>query len=409
MKEFDVVLFGATGFTGELVAEYLAQFNDSEEDLKWAIAGRNLKKLEGVRQRLAKLNESWSDLPLIEADSTDPESLRAMARRAKVVCSTVGPYAKYGTPVVEACVSEGAHYCDLTGETPWVREMIDAHHDAAKTKGLRIVHCCGFDSIPSDMGTYVLQQEAKARFDKPCEQANLYVMAAKGGFSGGTVASLAEGVEEAKRNPKVRDVMMDPYGLNPRDNKPSIKQRDQMTAKWAEDIKRWTGPFVMAVVNTRVVRRSNALMGDAYGEDFRYSESMSTGDGLKGRVAANAMAAGIGAFVGAMTVGPVRSLLVNKVLPAAGEGPDKKSREEGFFKIKIVGHVDGEPALHALVEGDKDPGYGYTSLMLGQAAMCLAKDKLPGSGGVLTPASSMGDALVKRLREAGMRLEAVEI
>lgn len=409
MKEFDVVLFGATGFTGELVAEYLAQFNDSTEALKWAIAGRNLKKLEQVRERLSQVNAAWGDLTLIEANSNDPESLRGMASRAKVVCSTVGPYAKYGSPVVAACVSEGAHYCDLTGETQWIRAMIDAHHEAAQTKGVKIVHCCGFDSIPSDLGTYVLQQEAQARFDKPCEQANFYVVKIKGGFSGGTVASLVNVLEEATGSPAVRKVLMDPYGLNPKGHKPSIKQRDQMTAKWASDIGRWTGPFVMAGINTRVVRRSNALMGDAYGRDFRYSESTSTGRGLKGRVAANALALGSTAFTGALTVSPLRKVLVKRVLPAAGDGPNKQAREDGFFKIKIVGHVDGKPALQALVEGDKDPGYGYTALMLAQSAMCLAKDELPEVGGVLTPASSMGDALVARLRNAGMTLSVTSI
>ena len=407
MKEFDVVLFGATGFTGELVAEYLAKVNDSGEDLKWAIAGRNTQKLEQVRERLSEINPAWSELALVEANSNDSDSLRAMAARAKVVCSTVGPYAKYGSPVVDACVSEGAHYCDLTGETQWIREMIDAHHETAQTKGLKIVHCCGFDSIPSDMGTYVLQQEAIARFEKPCDRANFYVMKAKGGFSGGTVASLVNVVEEAMTDPKARKVLTDPYGLNPKDNKPSIKQRDQAGAKWAEDIQRWTGPFVMASINTRVVRRSNALMEDLYGHDFRYSESTSTGEGLKGRAAAHALATGMGAFTGALAVSPLRKVLVSKVLPAAGDGPDKQAREEGFFKIKIVGHLEGKPVLEAHVEGDKDPGYGYTALMLAQSAMCLAKDKLPEGGGVLTPASAMGDALVARLRDAGMKLDVV--
>ncbi|TNE50795.1 MAG: saccharopine dehydrogenase [Deltaproteobacteria bacterium] len=402
-RDFDVVLWGATGFTGTLVAEYLTQhYGTDGSKLRWALAGRNQSKLETLRDNLTQIDSGASDLPILTGDSQDSASLEAIASRAKVVCTTVGPYAKYGKPLVAACVKEGTHYCDLTGEPPFIRDMIDAHHEDAKAKKLRIVHCCGYDSIPSDLGCLMVQEEMKAKHGVYCEEVKYYAGPTKGGFSGGTVASMIHMFQEAK-DKKVRRVLGNPYALNPKGGPKGPDGSDQMGMKWDPDIKRYTAPFVMASINTRVVRRAHALRGYPYGENFRYSEVMSTPKGFRGWFMATTITLGLGTFGLMVSFAPTRKLLQSTVLPAPGEGPSKKQQEEGYFNTYLLGKA-GEHRVYGLVRGEKDPGYGATAIMLSESAICLAQDqdKLPEEFGVVTPSISMGQTLLERLRSAGM-------
>jgi short subunit dehydrogenase-like uncharacterized protein len=408
-RTFDVVLWGATGFTGALVAEYLAQHR--ADDLRWAIAGRSKSKLEGVRARLSAIDDRLADLPLLVGDSHDRASLDAIAEQASVVCTTVGPYAMYGEELVAACVAAGTDYCDLTGETQFIRRMIDAHHDDAIASGARIVHCCGFDSIPSDLGTLVLQNAAQDRNGRACDRVTLYVDRTKGGMSGGTAASVKQMMEEVERDPGVRKILGHPYALNPAGERKGPDGSDARGVGRCAD-GRWTAPFVMAAINTRIVRRSNALLDYPYGRDFRYAELVRFPKGAKGAAMAMGMTGGLGVFTVAMAMRPTRQLLSNTVLPEPGQGPSRREREAGYFRITLQGEgtdADGRPfTLHARVEGDQDPGYGESAKMLGESALCLALDgeALTSPGGILTPATAMGMTLVERLRAAGMRLSA---
>jgi len=409
-RRHDIVLWGATGFTGSLVAEYLVR-HTAFKGTKLALGGRSRAKLETLRRRLADTEAAAAHLPLVVADSHDRTSLDAMARDTRVVCSTVGPYATYGRELVAACVQAGTDYCDLTGEVQFIRAMVDDHHADAERSGARIVHCCGFDSIPSDLGTWMLQQAAIERHGAPLQRITFVLGASRGGFSGGTVASLVNVVQEAGEDPAIRRVLTDPYALNPKGERHGPDGPDLAKPRFDRELERWTGPFVMASINTRIVRRSNALLGWPYGRDFRYREVMGFGASLKGRLAASATAAGLGAFVAGLGWSPTRSLLQKLVLPDPGEGPDRAAREAGFFKIRLHGRgasADGRPVeMVAHVAGTNDPGYGETAKMLGESALCLAFDAdLPNqTGGVLTPASCMGTPLVDRLRAAGMRFE----
>jgi len=397
MRPYDVVLFGATGFTGKLVAEYLARATKGK-NLKWAVAGRNKAKLEAVVKELG----IDAAVPCLVANADDAASLDALVPQARVVCTTVGPYAKYGKNLVSSCTRHGTHYCDLTGEVPFIRWSIDENHAKAVGTRTRIVHCCGFDSIPFDLGVHMLFAHAK----KPLAWAKSFAGESKGGFSGGTIASMLNLVEEAERDKSVRRILSDPHALDPGANgargRSNGVDRDQRGVRFDRDIGRWTAPFVMAQVNTRVVRRSNALLH--YGDAFRYSESMSLPKGPRGLVMASAITAGMAAFVGAASVPATRRLMQQRLLPKPGEGPSKEAREKGFFKVRVLAETEDGARLSGRVEGHADPGYGETSKMLGESALCLAEDEgaLPERFGVLTPASAMGMRLVDRLRGAGM-------
>ncbi len=403
-RDFDIVLYGATGFTGKLVAEYLLNKYGVDGDLRWAMAGRSLKKLEQVRDELQN-----SDIPLLTADSDETSSLKAMAEKAKVICTTVGPYALYGSKLVAACVEAGTHYCDLTGETQWMRKMIDAHQAAAESSGARIVHTCGFDSIPSDLGVLFLQNEMMAKHGVPARHVKYRVVEAKGEFSGGTVASLINVMEEAVRDKSLRQLLADPYALNPQGSPTGDDVNDQTGAIYDEDFERWTLPFVMAAINTRVVRRSNALLDQRYGDDFRYDEAMLGPKGmsrLKAKLAAGAMTAG----TAALAIGPMRAI-AKRFLPKPGEGPSQEVRENGYYEILLRGihPEDRDKDMVARVTGDMDPGYGSTSKMLAESAVCLAQDELGCGGGFWTPASAMGEKLIARLEEhAGLSFDIVE-
>lgn len=390
-RDFDVVVWGATGFTGKLVAEYLA----SKAGLRWAIAGRSREKLEAVRGAIGQ-----PELPLLVGDSHDRASLDAIVARTKAICSTVGPFAKFGSELVAACVAGRTHYCDITGETHWIRKMIDRHHDAAREHETRIVPCCGFDSIPSDLGTHVLQQQAVLRYGAPCQRVTLYVERTKGSLSGGTVASMANIMEEASRDQALRRLLADPYALNPEGERRGPDPRDDMGVGRAPD-GAWTAPFIMAAINTRVVRRSNALLGYPYGREFRYAERTRFPASLKGMALAGAFTGGLAVVGGLLMARPTRRLLLGR-LPAPGEGPSRQAREQGYWRVRLCSEEDGA-ALEVRVEGDMDPGYGDTAKMLAESALCLAGDPLQSPGGLLTPASAMGDALVERLRRAAIR------
>ena len=335
-RAYDVIVWGATGYTGKLVAEYLAKHYGVARDLRWAIGGRSEKKLEEVRRALAAIDPAAKDLAIVTTDASDPKGLAEMVKKTRVVATTVGPYALYGKELVAACVDAGTAYCDLTGETQFVREMVDLHHARAKTTGARIVHCCGFDFIPSDLGVLILQDEMRARFGVRAREVRSFVGPMRGGMSGGTVASGLNIMAEASKQPGLLRLLDDPYALDPDRREPGPDGPDQRSVRWDDELGRWTGPFIMAAINTRVVRRSNAVLGYAYGKDFSYSECMCFSRGPKGWVSAAGLTAGIGAFMGVAQVGPLRRLLEKTVLPAPGEGPSREERERGFFHVHMI-------------------------------------------------------------------------
>jgi short subunit dehydrogenase-like uncharacterized protein len=407
-REFDLVLFGATGFTGGLTAEYLAR-RYADTNTRFALAGRDRAKLERVRDSLTAVHANAARWAIVVVDASDDAGLSALCARTSAIATTVGPYTRYGAPLVAACAKNGTDYCDLTGEVTFVRRMIDAHHEEAKRTGARIVSCCGFDSIPSDLGTFLLQEEAHDRFGAPMQEVRFFVTKIRGGVSGGTVASMLVMLEEGVRDRDVRRVLADPYALTP--GARGDDKNESLDVAYVPELKSWRGPFVMASVNTRVVRRSNAMLDYRYGHNFRYSEDMCTGDGVGGRLRAEAMRAAIAAIFVAGSIAPLRRLLGATVLPKPGEGPSREQRERGRFVVELLGRgtsPEGHAVtLNATVAGDSDPGYGETAKMLGESAMCLALDFEPHErkGGVLTPASAMGHKLIERLRGAGMRFE----
>jgi len=412
-RRFDIVLFGATGFTGQLVAEYLAE-HTRDTDLRWAIAGRNPAKLERVRDSLLAINSALDELPILVGDSTDRASLDAIASQTEVVCTTVGPYARYGSDLVASCVAHGTDYCDLTGEVQWIRRIVDTHHEAATRTGARIVHCCGFDSIPSDLGTLMLQDYMERTHGKTCDRVHFLVGRSSGGFSGGTVASMINIMEEIGRDRSVLRIVGNPYALNPEGERRGPDGSDQRGMQYDSVAQVWTAPFVMAAINTRIVRRSNALMDYRYSTDFRYREVMSFPDSPKGALMAAVVTAGLTAFTMGLAIPFTRKLLQRHVLPAPGEGPTREQIENGSFEIRLIGEgTDGSGTARKLmgnVVGVRDPGYGETAKMLSESALCLALQgqELDSPGGVLTPATAMGMTLVERLREAGMTFDVRE-
>ena len=406
MKQFDILLWGASGFTGRLLADYLAR--NAGPDLRWAIGGRNREKLEEVRQMVTAVNPTLADLPILIGDSLDQASLDPLVAQTRLVCTTVGPYTKFGTPLVAACAEQGVDYCDITGETGWIRANIDAYHVQAEQTGARIVHCCGFDSIPSDLGVLMLQQMAEREYGRFCHAITHYIISLKGRPSGGTIATMLLTLDQMKEK-SARRLLADPYNLVP-GHEHNWSETDQQTAVYDEDIRRWTGPFFMAAINSRVVRRSHALQGFRYGQQFRYHETSRYADGLRGRLRANSILLGLGAVLGLASLPPLRRLAEATILPDPGEGPSAEERQSGYFLTKMLGKISNDPApgetwLKATIKGINDPGYGETAKMLGESALCLAQDELPARGGILTPAVAMGMPLVERLRAAGMTFE----
>ena len=401
-RDVDIIVFGATGFVGRLLAEYLAR---RPEGVRVALAGRSLERLETVRDEIGGAAASW---PLIVADSADPASLAAMTARGKVVATTVGPYRAYGSGLVEACVVTGTDYCDLTGEVLFMRDTIDRFHDAAQRAGVRIVHACGFDSIPSDLGVLLLHEAVTSESAGTLERTQLVVVSLKGGLSGGTIGSMKGLVDEVKRTPSLRRIVGDPYALSPdRKREPSLgDEYDLRGVERDRELGMWLGPFVMATANTRVVRRSNALLNWAYGRHFRYREVMSFGSSPTAPLRAGAMSAGLTAFVAGLAFDPSRRVL-DRVLPKPGEGPSERTRTTGHFRVDIHTRTSNGAHYVARVAAKGDPGYGATSVMLGESALALAqdRDRLPDRAGVLTPATALGDVLIDRLRAAGQTLK----
>ncbi|WP_306015005.1 trans-acting enoyl reductase family protein [Oceanicaulis sp. MMSF_3324] len=376
--EFDVVIYGATGFTGRLVAEYLA--SEYGKDVAWAMAGRSEDKLKRVRDEIG----APADTPLVVADASDPASLKAMADRTRAVITTVGPYQLYGEALVKACVEAGTDYVDLSGEPAWMHDIIATYSDKAKASGARIVHSCGFDSVPFDLGVYFLQQHVTDKIGKPLSRIKGRVRAMKGTFSGGTAASFAETMKRAAKEPQIIDWLKDPFSLCEDFEGP--KQPHGAKVIYEDDLGAWSAPFVMATINTKNVHRSNALMGHAYGEDFVYDEMFLTGPGEKGEQFAHAIAND-------------RSMQDNP--PKPGEGPSKEERETGFYDVMFTGETADGQRFTASVKGDKDPGYGSTSKMITECALSLVKDvsRDQTPGGVYTTAPALGDALIKRLTD----------
>ena len=400
-RKYDVIVWGASGFTGKLVVEYLLQ--RAGDNIAWAVAGRSRQKLEQV---LADLSAGDKAPDILIADSLDGESMATLAKATKVVLTTVGPYALYGDMLVDACVEHGTHYCDLAGEVQWMRRVIDRNQAAAEQSGAMIVHSCGFDSIPSDLGVQFLQEQAVERYGAPCKRIELIVRAMRGGGSGGTIASGMNSIREARSNRDVAKVIAQPYSLNPAGERDGPDSWDQRSSRWNDLGEVWTAPFVMGSINMRNVRRSHALLNYPWGKDFRYNESVSTGRGISGWLKAKGMTAGLGALILAGSYELSRKLIIEKFLPAPGEGPDKEERESGFFKLLLIGELADGSTLRATVTGDRDPGYGSTSKMLAESAICLAKNNLQTGGGCWTPASAMGAVLRERMiKNAGLTFE----
>jgi short subunit dehydrogenase-like uncharacterized protein len=407
-RQYDLVVWGATGFAGRLVAEHLTE-QYSPDALSLALGGRDADRLGSLEAKLTDRNEAWDELPTVLGDATEPESLRDIARSTQVVCTTVGPYTRYGTPLVDACVRAETHYCDLTGEINWVREIVDRYHDRAIDANTRLVHCCGFDSVPADIGTLLVQSFATEEFDTPCEMVRIYVEDIRGGASGGTLASFAEVFEAASKDPVTRQTLRNPYSLAPPGERDGLDPGEQRRPRNDPLRPAWTAPSPMAAINERMVRRSNALLGYPWGREFRCTEVIPTGRGLTGVAGAGAIAGGLGLFTAAMSVGPIRSGIRRFVFPDPGDGPSRAQIENGHFRVRVLGRgtaTDGPFTVEAIVGADWDPGYGAASRMIGEAAMCLVQDEVdsPLDGGVLTPASGIGEPLGERLRDIGFTM-----
>jgi short subunit dehydrogenase-like uncharacterized protein len=406
-RELDVVVFGATGFAGRLVAGYLA--GHAPGGVRVGLAGRSQRRLADVRAGLGAAASAW---PLLVADSADPPSLAALARAARVVVSTVGPYRAQGLALARCCAEAGTDYADLTGEVLFIRDSIDHCHDAAARSGARIVHCCGFDSVPSDLGVLLLHLAARADDAGDLQDTTLVVTALRGGISGGTLASLMGQQDEMRASAVRRQMVQDPYALSPdRDAEPDLgDERDPQGIRYDGELRMWMGPFAMAGINTRVVRRSNALQGWAYGRRFRYREVTGFGASPAAGLLAVMTGTALKAAQAGLEFGPSRVLL-GRLLPAPGQGPGEKTRRTGYFRIQIHARTSAGVRYLATIEAQGDPGYAATSVMLGEAALCLAldRDQLPGRAGVLTPATAMGAALVGRLRSAGHTLATRQV
>jgi short subunit dehydrogenase-like uncharacterized protein len=416
-RPYDVILFGATGFTGKLVAEYLAE-RAHGAGVRWAIAGRSKEKLEAVRRDLADKDEALAELPILIADSHDVAALDRLVPQTRVVCTTVGPYAKYGLELARACARHGTSYCDLTGEPNFVRNVIDECHELARKTKARIVNCAGYDSIPSDLGAHIAWDHASRAHKEGLAWVKVFTGRTRGAASGGTVASALGIMEAAKGNRKVRRLLLDPHGLDPEPGKGPRDpfEDDQRGVRFDKDLGRWTAPFVMASINARIVRRSHALFRDqpsekipkgGYGDRFRYNEAMSFRSGPRGLLTASMVTAGIGGFFAAAAFAPSRALLERLVLPAPGQGPSREEIDNGYFEMHVLAKTESGKRLRGRVAGTKDPGYGETAKMLSETAIGLAKDtvRLDARYGVLTPATALGTRLVERLRDAGMTFD----
>jgi short subunit dehydrogenase-like uncharacterized protein len=377
-SKFDIVVYGATGFTGQLIAEYLAAHYGKDKGLTWAMAGRSLDKLAKVRDAIG----APSDTPLIGADSGDLGSLKAMLDQTRSVISTVGPYQHYGSELVAACAASGTDYLDLCGEPVWMRQMIDAHEAAAKNSGARIVFSCGFDSVPFELGAFFVQEEAKRAFGAPASRVKGRVRDMRGTLSGGTAASAKATFDAVARDLSLVAILNNPFALTPGFEGP--KQPRGNKPAYEEDLQSWAAPFMMALINTRNVHRSNMLMGFPYGREFIYDEMVLTGSGEKGEANARRVMA-------------ANSEKTGPNAPKPGEGPSKEERENGRYDLLYVAVAADGRQVRAAVKGDRDPGYGSTSKMIAECAICLLRDTPDVPAGIWTPGAAMGGKLIKRL------------
>ena len=384
-RELGIVVYGATGYTGKLVAEYLNKQYGAGGEVSWAIAGRSLEKLEAVREELGLAAE----LPLVVADANDPETITAMAEQAQVVLTTVGPYQLDGSDLVAACAAAGTDYVDLCGEPTWMQQMIAAHSEQAQASGARIVFSCGFDSIPFDLGVYFLQEAALKASGQPLSRVRGRVRDLKGTWSGGTLASFKATMAAAAKEPELFATLINPFALTPGFTGP--EQPDGMHPVYDEVINSWVAPFVMATINTKNIHRSNLLLQHRYGEDFAYDEMFVTGPGEQGETIAKAIAED-------------KSMATDPTPP--GEGPTREQRENGLYDLLFLGQSADGKTISAGVKGDRDPGYGSTSKMIVEAAICLLKHPEAASGGIWTPAAALGSLLIARLQQnAGLTFE----
>lgn len=405
-RPFDLVLFGATGFAGRLVAAYLAR--QAPSGLRVALAGRSIPKLEQVRAGLSLHAKNWG---LLHADSSDLASLRALAQSTRAVVTTVGPFARHGVPLVQACVDAGTDYADITGEALFMHETCTRFHERARQTGSRIVHACGFDSVPSDIGTFVLHRHvASADLGDLCETR--FAANIAGGLSGGTIDTIRTQLAAQRSDARARAILADPYSLSPNPgSEPKLgDQRDPAVVVKDKTTGRFMAPFLMGPTNARVVRRSNALFGHAYGRSFRYAEFQDTGSGISGALTAHGIHLG-SSFLQRAMGWPPAAALIDRLLPSPGEGPSQASQDRGYLRIEITAQTSSGAQVCCFVRGDGDPGYKANAVMVGESALCLAMDEAqePFRGGVLTPASALGDRLVARLRRAGHTYEAFTV
>ena len=410
--EHDLVIMGATGFTGKLVVEYLIEnYGVENEEFTWAIAGRDKNKLERLRSSFKYIDSNSDKIPTLVVDSHDTISLDKMTSISRLVISTVGPYLKFGEALVESCVKNSTHYCDLTGEVPFIRRSIDSFDIKAKKNNCRIVHSCGFDSVPSDIGVLLLQMDSLKRFNKPCNEVNLYVRSIRGGLSGGTIDSMISIYKYMGSNPDHQKLLKSPFSLNPKGSlKNNTWQPILKSVKWDDDIQRWLCPFIMAGFNSRIVMRTNAITDYRYGIDFKYSEVSSYKKGLSGFLKAMVMFIGLVLIQISLKVRPLLWFLRKFFLPLPGEGPSKLIRDNGFFKLDIIGSMDNIKRIRFTVTGEGDPGYSATAKMITESALSilLDQDRTPKVSGVLTPAAGIGVVLAERLNEKGFNFSINE-
>ena len=390
-KQYDFILYGATSFVGQIMLEYLSAYSKANtEEFSWAIAARNEQKLLQLKSEYG-----LDALDHYVADAHEQDKLSALCEKTKVIVTTVGPYALYGESLIAACAKSGTDYCDLTGEPQWIKAMLDKYEADAKASGARIVNCAGFDSIPSDLGVYLSQSLAIEKTGAPAKQIKMRVRRLKGTASGGTVASLLNVLKEAGDNAQLKRLLVNPYMLCSNDHSFSHRQKNHKKAEFDDDLKIWTMPFVMAAINERIVHRSNYLLNDLYGKDFIYDEAMSA----KTASSAWITTLGLGAFVGAASITPIRNLLTKYVLPKPGEGPTKQQQEDGLFDMRFYASLSDSQQQVVQVYGDRDPGYGATAKMLSQVALCLSKDVNEVEGGFWTPAAALAKPLMERLAQ----------
>ena len=404
--QYDLIIMGATGFTGKLVIEYLIKnYGVKNDNFTWAIAGRDIDKLTNLKKALKSISPRSMEIDVLTADSHDKASLDNLTAKCKVIVSAVGPYLNYGHLLIKSCAQNGTHYCDLTGEVPFIKESIEQVSAIAKENNCKIIHSCGFDSIPSDIGVLLLQNEAMKQFGSPLNEIKLYVRAMRGGISGGTIESMINIYEYIKDKPDLQKALKDPYSLTPNSNNTNIQHTPSLKGvQWDQNTMRWLCPFAMSGINTKIVRASNGLMNNYYGKNFQYSEVVSFSRGLGGFTKALGMTLNLAFARLAIEFNPLIYILRKLFLPAPGQGPTREDRENGFFKMHLTGSSDNNKKLNLIVRGDSDAGYSGTAKMITESALSLLLEKkhIPNSSGVLTPASGIGEIIVKRLKDKGI-------